>query len=681
MVLVAGTLLWFGQLGLFSERLGLNHPIHSPMIFGIQLLLGIPLFYLLTLAGREEESEIEFGAICAALGLGAAMLTQNEPRAQSLVFIIPMMLYLWYTTLVLPRLRVFKRVLRGFSFSQVGRYRQAILSFRRALEFDPANKLAREGLWSVHRAMDLSRLALDPETLAVVDLDMCLERAGSLLLQPGPTAENLAEAHRLLDLVLSQRPQARAAVHYWRAVALTHARQFDEAAAELLKVLDGGDYQPDDEQRRSVLLPAWQLAVRLHPELARRVGTPQLALPERRLEAIAAVERHLAGNPEDADGWAFKRLLYQDLTEADYEAVVGPTGAAADFDHGYVHQLGLALIKDSATWRRACEYLRIAARGLPGNAPSIFTQIAHAHQREGQTEGVWHNYELAKRAGRAAGPKNLSADERQAYFTAVKLMADGALAHNAIDLAIENYQLYTEFERSGLETLRTLADLHERKGDALAALRVTEQALVYSPKDKNLLERKDRYYYSVMPDHLRACSEAMRSGLDVAYCLKKARLLLDAKNWDLDTLDWAQHLAELARVLQPASLSAKVLLARARLRRGEKEEATAILEDVRSPKPERFASGEDEDAWYLANKMLGEVYLYDLNKPDLAVQCLKEFRHSSKSGADTLYKLGQAYENLGDRQRAVKFYKHVVSYDNHPLAPEAYDALHRLQAK
>ena len=89
------------------------------------------------------------------------------------------------------------------------------------------NKLAAEGLWSVYRAMDLSQLAQDPETLAVVDLDMCLDRAGSLLLQPGPTPEKLQEAHRLLDLVQSQRPQARAAVHYWRAVAFTHARQYN----------------------------------------------------------------------------------------------------------------------------------------------------------------------------------------------------------------------------------------------------------------------------------------------------------------------------------------------------------------------------------------------------------------------------------------------------------------------
>ena len=371
-VLVAGALLWFGQLGTLGMPWSLTNPIQNPTLFGVQVLLGIPLFYLLMLAGTEEETEVEFGSICASLGLGVAMLTPHQPPAQLLIFAVPVLLYLGYTTLVLPRLRVFKHTLRGLSYSKIGRSRQAILAFRRALALDPANKLASEGLWSVYRAMDLSQLAEDPETLAVIDLDLCLDRASSLLLQSRPSAEQLQEAHRLLDLVLSQRPQTRAPVHYWRAVALTHARQYDDAATELVRILDPSDYARDDRQRRSVLLPAWQLAVRLHPELARRVGTPQLAIPGRRLEAIAAVERQLSGNPEDADAWALKRLLYQDLTEADYEAVVGPLTlpsppaeggegrvreAADEFDHGYTHQLGLALLNDSANWRRACELL------------------------------------------------------------------------------------------------------------------------------------------------------------------------------------------------------------------------------------------------------------------------------------------------------------------------------------
>ncbi len=95
----------------------------------------------------------------------------------------------------------------------------------------------------------------------------------------------------------------------------------------------------------------------------------------------------------------------------------------------------------------------------------------------GHTDEARHNYELAKRAGLAVGQKNLADAERQAYFATVKLLGEDALARDDLDAAIENYHLSAESERSGLETLRTLATLHERKGDALSAMRVTDQAL------------------------------------------------------------------------------------------------------------------------------------------------------------------------------------------------------------
>ncbi len=73
------------------------------------------------------------------------------------------------------------------------------------------------------------------------------------------------------------------------------------------------------------------------------------------------------------------------------------------------------------------------------------------------------------------------------------------------------------------------------------------------------------------------------------------------------------------------------------------------------------------------------MYLNELGKPELAVACYNDYRKSSKSGADTAFKLGRAYEQLGDRARAKRCYEQVTTYDNHPLAPEARDALYRLQ--
>lgn len=672
--LVGGLLYWLGTFGDLAQK----HRLDDQTVFAVQILLSIPFFYLLTFAGHEEESEIEIGLMCASLGLSLGILTHDHVQYQSVAFLLPMLVYFGYTMKVLPGLRVLKHAFRGLSYARVGRYRRALQAFRRALQLDPNNRLARDGFWDVHRSLDLDQLADDPPTLALVDLDLCLQRAGSLLLQPGPSAAQLDEARRLLALVLRLKPSIRPSVDYWRAVAHTHARRFDEAATELEQVLDPSHYGPANPQRHKVLLAAWQLALLLHDELRRRVGQPQLALPNRRIEAIAAVERQLADDPDDQTIWGLKRLLYQDVTEDEYDTFAGAGIAASHFDHAYVQQLGLALIDDNTRWQRGGEYLRMAARGLPSLGPTIFVQIAQAHQRAGHIDEARHNYELAKRAGVAVGQKNLADAERQAYFATVKLLGEDALARDDLDAGIENYRLYAESERAGVETLRTLASLYEKKGDALSAIHVTDQALVYNPKDKDLLERKDRYYYSVMPEQIRSLIESVRPWFDFDYCLRKARSILDGRSTDVEWLDVAHHLIQLALVLKPECQTVRVLLAKVLLRYGERDRAIAALEEVRTPKPEKFASAEDEDAWYQSCQLLSDLYL-EIGRPDLAVPSLNDFRKSSKSGARTLYKLGQAYEQLGDRARAAKCYKQVTAYEGNPLAPDAEDALQRLQ--
>jgi tetratricopeptide (TPR) repeat protein len=687
LLLGAGALAWLGQVQKPLEELGISLPLKSALtegahldVFAVQILLGLPFFYLLTFSGHEEETEVEIGAMCAVLGVGLYMLLHDaHPALRSAPLFLPLLLYIVYTMRVLPGLRIFKHTFRGLGYSRAGLHRQSLMAFRRALQLDPNNATARNGYWNVHCALDLDKLAGDRQTLALVDFDLCLERAGSLLLEPSPAPAKLAEAHRLLDLVVSQRPGMKAPVAYWRAVAFTHARDIDRAAAELEQVLDPAHAGAGDPQRRGVLFQAWQLALLLHDGLRQRVGIPQLHKPGRRIEAIGVVEQQLAGQPDDQTAWALKRLLYQDVTEADYETAAPGAGLPVEsFDHSYVQQLGLALINDSERWRRGGEYLRLAARGLPALGPSIFVQIAQAHQRAGHSEEAWHNYELAKRAGLAVGVSNLGNEERQAYFATVKTLGDGALAAGETDLAIENYRLYGESDRSGVETLRTLAKLHELKGDVLAALVATEKALLYNPKDRDLLERKDRYYISVMPEWFRGHPERVPGGFDLAYCVNKAGTLLKLPEIDLDTLDWAQHLADLAFAVKPESVAARVLLARAQLRRGEKEQAAALLEEIHTNKPARFED-DDAEAWYAACRLLGDLYLQDLGRADLAVACYKDFRHSSKSGADTLYKMGQAYEMLGDLPRAAKSYEQVTAYEGHPLVYEARAALSRVK--
>src|SRR5262249_49594475 len=155
----------------------------------------------------------------------------------------------------------------------------------------------------------------------------------------------------------------------------------------------------------------------------------------------------------------------------------------------------------------------------------------------------------------------------------------------------------------------------------LAAARATDQGLQYNSEDPDLLERKDRYYYSVMPEDLKARLEHFGKGFDFDYCINKARWVLETST-DLDMLDWARHLAILAQVVRPDSQTAKVLLSRVKMRYGERDEAITLLEEVRGPEmPKSFATTDDGEAWYVANQLLGDLYL-EAGKPEQALACL-----------------------------------------------------------
>jgi hypothetical protein len=651
------------------------------------LLVGIPGFYLLTFASLVEESEAEIAAMCAALGISIWLLgRETSPSFVSIALAVPLALFYLYTRYVLPELRVFKHALRGLSFRQIGNTRLALVSLGRALQLDPNNKLAREQLWELHRELDVATLKQRPEILGLIDYQMCLERVRWLLLQDRPTAPQIGEARHLLDLIADQQPAFAPACAYWRAVAATHARDLDEASRELDSVLRLP--QADTKPRRSVHFEAWQLALLLHPELQRRVGEPLLAQPGERMDAIAAVERKLAqAQAPDDSARDMQRLLYSELTEAEYNAAVAPGQAAEAFNHELAQQLGLALLDNTERWPRGCEYLRIAARGLPSLAPGMYIQIAQAHEKAGDAAGMWANYQRAMQLGRALGAQlqTLPAEEQKHLFTNVKKIGERAMAEGQNDAALEAFKLYSQYEGAGqLETYRTLAELFERRGraannddDVWMALHCTEHALAYNGQDRDLLARKDRYYVTIQPADLQNRIEKVRGWFDVTYCLEKARFLLKNYQGDLDTLDWASHLADLAQTALPGSIAARFLRAQVKRERGEIPEAIALLENIRQNKPEKFANQDEADSWYYAHRLLGDLYLED--KADQALLCYQEFRASDHSGADTLYKMGRAYEALGDNARAVRFYEAVTGYPQHPLYFEARDALDRVK--
>src|SRR5439155_17723943 len=79
--------------GLGVEGVKPRYEITNPTVFGTFLLLGLPVFYLLTFAGQEEESEVEVGALCATLGLGLALVIPPEAQQiRPVAFMLPVLL-------------------------------------------------------------------------------------------------------------------------------------------------------------------------------------------------------------------------------------------------------------------------------------------------------------------------------------------------------------------------------------------------------------------------------------------------------------------------------------------------------------------------------------------------------------------------------------------------------------
>jgi tetratricopeptide (TPR) repeat protein len=640
---------------------------------GVHLLLGIPFFYLLVFCGMAEESEVEIAALCVTLGLGI-YLVQFPKNMPGLGLLLPVGLYCVYTIRILRPLRVFKHALRGIGHAEVGRIKDALMAFNRALQLDPKHALARHGLVRLHRGLTLDRL--DTDTRALLNPTLVVSEAANMLLAGTPSASHLKEANDLLSFVESQWPQLKPTTDYYKAVADTHARKIDAAAERLANLLDPTAWPAGDRFRDGILFDAWQLALKTHPELKRRVGDVQLPLPGRQVEALRAVERQLQHTPGDPAVLAFRQELFADLTEEEY-ANAAAGGPLPDFPYAYAEEVGLPLLDNPEQWRRGALLIRIAAHGQADRGPGLFQKLAEVAEKYGDKAEAQRFRKRAREFGHSVGPANLPPDQKAIYFAIVKKLGEEAAAAKDWKEAIYNYTLFSQSEGSGKETLRTLAQMYENDGQVLQALRLTEDAMTRG-SDKDLTDRKDRYYYSVDPDELRQKADEVRGHFDVKYCVKKAKQLLDSNSPEVDVLDWAHHLAKVALVMEPKNLVANVQMARCHLRRGERDEGMKLLEDVREMKP---SGGEEREAREWTLRQLGALYLDEYNRPDLAVECLKEFLDSEKSGAKTLYDMGRGYEAMGDTTRALKYYQQAAAYEDNPIRWDAEEAIRRLREK
>jgi tetratricopeptide (TPR) repeat protein len=644
--------------------------------FAIYLLLGLPFFYLLTICGEAEESEVEIAALCATLGIGLYLLRLESKLPEhfdKLIFLVPLGLYFVYSTKWLPALKTFKHNLRGYGYMSLGHAKAALASFNRALQLDPKNDLATQGVRRLMTNLDPAKI--DAATAQLLPIEFCLANvANTLINSTPPTDKERDDALKMLDILGQQRPALMPRLDYYRAIGLTHAKEFDAAATALSTILDPANENP---ARQVVLFDAWNLATRLHPELTARLGTTELARPGRRLDAIAAVEQRLAKQPEDPTAIEMKRELYASLEEAEFLAA-SETPSATRFNYDYIEQLGQTLIQhaDTPERERGMAYLRMAGRGSLARGPVIFQQLAETAQQMGRSDEAVGYYGQIKRTANVAGVNQLTPETKSIYLKALRQLVDDAEKKQQFGTAVEDMRLIVEAGQEDPNTLRKLAELYVKNGDALNALLIVERGLLYAKTDADLLAKKDSYYFSVELSRVQEVKDKISGWFDVPYLLKKANQVADQKDADLDTLEYGLHLIRLARIMQPKSHAIMFAEARLLLRKTERDAGLAILEDIRE---QPRASGDEEDAWFLAVRMLGDIYLEELNRPDLAIDCYNAFRDYQKSGADTLFKLGRAHEANHNIPAAIKAYEALSMYPKHPRFYEAQEAVTRLR--
>lgn len=674
---------------------------------GLYLLLGLPFFYLLTFSGESEESEVEIMTVCATLGVALYLMNFGTGIGGAAPFLIPVVLYFVYATWWLPPLRVFKHILRGFSYMNLGRLALAMRFFRRALELNPQSDLARAGLLRLHNNLTPSQLDRDPDLVDALDFSLCLDRATALLMSP-PTATARAEAEKFLSLVETKKPAYLARVDYLRAVSQLHAKDYDGAAETLSRLLNPETPGYHTGVRRAVYFDALVLAVDGPKALVEKLDWPEFNKPGRRIEAIAAVERKLIAEPNNATAKEYRTFLYSQLNEGEYiaaAAVAQPT----EFNYAYVEQLGYSLADDNDPDRRerGLAYLRMAGRGLPDRAPSIFRKLADVTEKRGDATSARGYLELVRRAGVDFGPSNLDKEQKDVFLKSlqklatiaekeadpIKVEADAAdsrgdaetrarldaQAKPYYEAAIADLQLYRDSGGGAvLESYRKIAELYAKQRDPLNALINCSAALQYDSTDADLLSKRDSYYYSVPIERLERARAGIGAWFDVGYCVKKAMGVLNAKEADADLLDWATHLVQLAKVIEPKSNRVRLVEARCHLRRGDRDTGLVLMEDVRESEK---GSGDEEEAWYNTTRLLGQLYLEELNRPDLALKAYSDYKNYHKSGADTLYHIARCYEALNDSTNALRFYNAVTAFSQHPLYHDAEAAIRRLKGQ
>ena len=656
-------------------------PTPTPgLAVALALMGGAAAWFLLLLAGDTEESELELAVVAIAAAL-AAIQAPMAPLVRGVTFLLPVGLFVVYCERIRRGMIAFKHALRGLSGEQRGDLREALVGYRRALAIDPKLAWAQTGNWRVHKRIDVRQLQEDPDLRDMIDPVACLERARKILDRDAPSGEALVEAHGLVELAAARRPDLRWSVARERLRTLLAAKQDVDAATYLLRILplDPGETDSLPDHEAEALFRVWGLAL-ADGRIFDKAGTPLLAERAGLFSAIAAVERRRRQWQDDPEANGLRPALYGRLKASDAPSL-GPDPAQFPwFSFAYCRDLGLAAANGTPPdYEHAATLLRIAAAGLPGEQFVIWQVLAKIEETRGNRNASRAWREAIKAAGKALGPNRLERNDRAAFDESVRVMAENDRASGNVVAAIENYLLFAESAKSGADTRAILRELMEQNGDLLGAIRQVESALAFELPERarqSWKAEKARLYGLLDPEAMKRRRDKPGRWFDFDFCFRSAEKAFDERS---DGFDRWLALAQLGGAeMLPAT---EFLAAKADLSEGKLREAADHLERVRAAKPERFPTADREKLHYDACRIVADLYLDDLGEPKKAAEILRLLERHRGSGAETLFKLGRAYEAAGERAQARKWYDMVSVYSDHPRAAEARAAAERMKSE
>jgi hypothetical protein len=680
---------------------GFNHPAAALVIVVTGLVL-----YLLVFLGRSAESEFEIGMVCVLLGAGFSLLPL-PPAARILAVILPVGLFVAYCDRMRRGIIVFKSLVRGMGFEQSGDLRNALISYRQTLGVEPNHAAALAGNWRVHARLSPEDLGRDPSWGELIDPVVCLERARKLIAklagEPVPPVTRSQDADgkprgvepaRLIELAAARRPDLPLVVAAER-MALALEIHDDPGIAWGI----GADATDAVPPRLMGELPPHELDAlfRLRSMMLRDIRlitfwSPGLDDPSFVVSSLAAVEARLRQVPGDAVAAGFKPLLVERLSAnaiAKWQRI-DPEDGLAWLDWNAVAERARALLAESGRWLESERLFELTERGpatdrlaLRRDRAELLTAWELAVEKGSSLAAPpgpssTQVLEAIVQDGELAGPNRLSEADGKAFSFALRTLADRAERASQPGRAAELLGRLAATSRVGPDTLQRLLGLLDLVGRRVEKLRPIETALAYElPKAEREWWQRERarLYDSLTVEEVRARREELGRLFDASYCLERAGQAFDRQAEDAEVRRWVE-LAELGD--ESAADGVRFLKARLDLRAGRLDEALAGFEQVASKAPPRFESEAERDRRFAACRLAAEVCLDRLDQPARAVGWLEKYERSSKSGADTLYRLGLAHERAGNRAAARKWFDMVLVYPSHPLAERAKESLARL---